>query len=69
MYKEKYPDKVEEKFPPKKIDDNFSPSERARMEEVEEEEIIQKPRPAGTGPEKTETLKEKRIRMKKEKEE
>lgn len=50
MYKEKYPDKVEEKFPPKKIDDNFSPSERIRMEELEEEEIIQKPRPKGTEP-------------------
>ena len=62
MYKKKHPEEYAEKFPQKKKElDNLSPSERLRLDELkkEEEEIMQKPRPRGTGP---------RSRLKKEKE-
>jgi len=59
MYKEKYPEQVNEKFPPKKeTPEEFSPSERARMDEPEEE-IVQKPRPKGTEPKVTKDKKKK----------
>ena len=47
------PEEYAEKFPEEKKDLSISPSEQARLDaskEEEPEEVVQKPRPRGTGP-------------------